>query len=94
MSSFFFPWKNPIDSAQVYELKESAGTPSNFTESPQSPRMEPSISAQAGESSTTTVPRGIQGKVVEWVVEDEPGVFVTIHSLPDGSRELTRVELR
>nr|CAD1818504.1 unnamed protein product [Ananas comosus var. bracteatus] len=35
----------------------------------------------------------IQGKVVEWVVEDEPGVFITVRSLPDGSNELIRVEL-
>ncbi|XP_038975992.1 protein Brevis radix-like 4 isoform X2 [Phoenix dactylifera] len=84
---------HPIDSSQVHEVMESARTPRNSTESPHSPRMDPCSSAQEGESSTMADPGGIQGKVVEWVVEDEPGVVITIHSLPDGSKELTRVEL-
>lgn len=30
----------------------------------------------------------------EWVEEDEPGVYITIRVLPDGSRELRRVRFR
>lgn len=36
----------------------------------------------------------VGSKVLEWIVEDEPGVFVTVRSMPDGSREILRVELR
>ncbi|XP_073002502.1 protein Brevis radix-like 1 [Typha latifolia] len=43
---------------------------------------------------TTSNREVIQGKVVEWVIEDEPGVFITIRSTPNGSKELLRVELR
>ncbi|XP_074580825.1 protein Brevis radix-like 1 [Curcuma longa] len=35
----------------------------------------------------------VGSKVLEWIVEDEPGVFVTVRSMPDGSREILRVEL-
>lgn len=30
----------------------------------------------------------------EWVEEDEPGVYITIHELPSGIRELRRVRFR
>jgi len=30
----------------------------------------------------------------EWVEEDEPGVYITIRQLPDGTRELRRVRFR
>ncbi|MQL79453.1 hypothetical protein Taro_011897 [Colocasia esculenta] len=35
----------------------------------------------------------ITGKLVEWVVEDQPGVFITIRSLSDGTKQIRRVEL-
>ncbi|KAK1296855.1 Protein Brevis radix-like 1 [Acorus calamus] len=50
-----------------------------------------------GESSadgSTTMSNGnSQGDVIEWVQEYESGVFVTVRSYPDGTRELRRVEL-
>lgn len=30
----------------------------------------------------------------EWVEQDEPGVYITIRALPDGTRELRRVRFR
>lgn len=30
----------------------------------------------------------------EWVEQDEPGVYITIRQLPDGTRELRRVRFR
>lgn len=38
--------------------------------------------------------RGGEAAAAEWVVEDEPGVFVILRSLPDGSSVLDRVELK
>ncbi|XP_078445739.1 protein Brevis radix-like 1 [Wolffia australiana] len=48
-----------------------------------------------GESSSgaKSVVAAPPGRLVEWVVEDQPGVFVTIRSLPDGQQELRRVEI-
>lgn len=37
---------------------------------------------------------GMEGKVVEWVVEDELGVFVTIRSLPNTSNKIQHVKLK
>lgn len=33
-------------------------------------------------------------EVTEWVEQDEPGVYITIRELPDGTRELRRVRFR
>ncbi|XP_044946054.1 protein Brevis radix-like 4 [Hordeum vulgare subsp. vulgare] len=30
-------------------------------------------------------------EVTEWVIQDEPGVYITVRELPDGARELRRV---
>lgn len=30
----------------------------------------------------------------EWVEQDEPGVYITLRALPDGTRELRRVRFR
>lgn len=30
-------------------------------------------------------------EVTEWIIQDEPGVYITVRELPDGSRELRRV---
>lgn len=30
----------------------------------------------------------------EWIAEDEPGVYITIRQLADGTRELRRVRFR
>ncbi|XP_078156095.1 protein Brevis radix-like 1 [Carex rostrata] len=38
--------------------------------------------------------RGGEAAAAEWVVEDEPGVFVILRSLPDGSPVFDRVELK
>ncbi|RWW90316.1 hypothetical protein BHE74_00000537, partial [Ensete ventricosum] len=51
-------------------------------------------SSNAEEPATTEAAVEIQDKVLEWVVEDEPGVFVTLRSTPSGSREILRVEFR
>ncbi|KAG0473055.1 hypothetical protein HPP92_014912 [Vanilla planifolia] len=45
------------------------------------------------ESSKAASTKGIKGKVVKWVIEDESGVFLTIRSLPDDTKEIVRVEL-
>lgn len=52
-------------------------------------------SSSSREGSTSNNPENeSDNKVREWVVEDEPGVFVTIRSLSNGPNELLRVELR
>jgi hypothetical protein len=33
-------------------------------------------------------------EVTEWVIQDEPGVYITVRELPDGARELRRVRFR
>jgi hypothetical protein len=33
-------------------------------------------------------------EVTEWVIEDEPGVYITVRELADGTRELRRVRFR
>ena len=43
-----------------------------------------------GEEKRVVVP----GRLVECVVEDHPGVFVTVRRLPDGKQELRKVEIR
>lgn len=35
-----------------------------------------------------------QNEKAEWVVQDEPGVYVTLSSLPGGGNELRRVRFR
>lgn len=35
----------------------------------------------------------LQG-TAEWVAQDQPGVYITIRRLPDGTRELRRVRFR
>lgn len=30
-------------------------------------------------------------EVTEWVIQDQPGVYITVRELPDGARELRRV---
>ncbi|XP_020266935.1 protein Brevis radix-like 2, partial [Asparagus officinalis] len=52
-----------------------------------------SSSSREGSTSNNAENESSENKVREWVVEDEPGVFVTIRSLPNGSKELLRVEL-
>ncbi|CAD5176183.1 unnamed protein product [Musa acuminata subsp. malaccensis] len=51
-------------------------------------------SSKVEELATTEAAVEIQDKVLEWVVEDEPGVFVTLRSTPSGSREILRIEFR
>ncbi|XP_009398863.2 protein Brevis radix-like 1 [Musa acuminata AAA Group] len=51
-------------------------------------------SSNVEELATTEAAVEIQDKVLEWVVEDEPGVFVTLRSTPCGSREILRIEFR
>lgn len=33
-------------------------------------------------------------EVTEWVIQDEPGVYITVRELADGTRELRRVRFR
>lgn len=33
-------------------------------------------------------------EVTEWVIQDQPGVYITVRELPDGARELRRVRFR
>jgi hypothetical protein len=33
-------------------------------------------------------------EVTEWIIQDEPGVYITVRELADGSRELRRVRFR
>ena len=35
-----------------------------------------------------------QNEKAEWVVQDEPGVYITLSSLPGGSNELRRIRFR
>jgi len=32
--------------------------------------------------------------VTEWIIQDEPGVYITVRELADGTRELRRVRFR
>ncbi|KAH9317812.1 hypothetical protein KI387_019581 [Taxus chinensis] len=59
----------------------------------------PNLSSKAGSSSMdadrsddlSVSASNVSDQEMEWVEEDEPGVYITIRSLPDGSRELRRV---
>ena len=46
------------------------------------------------EGSSLITEKRTENNMTELVVEDEPGVFITIRIFPDGSKELLRVELR
>ncbi|XP_039141313.1 protein Brevis radix-like 1 [Dioscorea cayenensis subsp. rotundata] len=83
--------KSPIDSTASQESQECEEEQESITScnSNNSKHQE----NEEGESSRKCSNEGMERKVMEWVVEDEPGVFVTIRSLPDGSKELRRVEL-
>lgn len=51
---------------------------------------------QSTGNTNRTLPNGTKspsGKA-EWVVHDEPGVYITLCSLPDGGTELKRVRFR
>ncbi|CAN8316450.1 unnamed protein product [Cochlearia groenlandica] len=54
------------------------------------PPMEPSRTTTSSRDDPPSVSNAseMQG---EWVEEDEPGVYITIRQLPDGTRELRRV---
>ena len=45
-------------------------------------------------SGSSFTEKRTENNMTELVVEDEPGVFITIRIFPDGSKELLRVELR
>ncbi|CAH8300090.1 unnamed protein product [Eruca vesicaria subsp. sativa] len=69
-----------------YKLPGSSSIPHNFygatmdaARTTTSSREEPSIISNASDMHS------------EWVEEDEPGVYITIRQLPDGTRELRRV---
>lgn len=48
----------------------------------------------SSETSNSMIEKRTENRLNEWVVEDEPGVFVTVRALSDGSKEILRVELR
>lgn len=52
-----------------------------------------SDSRDKGSAEISETERDREATCAEWVVEDQPGVFITLRSLPDGSQELVRVEL-
>lgn len=56
-----------------------------------SPKSESNIN-----SSDTFLSNGTksQNEKAEWVVQDEPGVYITLSSLPGGHNELRRVRFR
>ncbi|EPS63317.1 hypothetical protein M569_11467, partial [Genlisea aurea] len=43
------------------------------------------------EASVVSVSNASEGETTEWVEEDEPGVYITVRQLVDGTRELRRV---
>ncbi|KAG0472552.1 hypothetical protein HPP92_014409 [Vanilla planifolia] len=43
------------------------------------------------EAASISISNASDQEVTEWVEQDEPGVYITIRELPDGSRELRRV---
>lgn len=49
-----------------------------------------------GNAEKVVLPNGAttQSGKAEWVVQDEPGVYVSLSSLPDGGNELKRVRFR
>lgn len=63
------------------------GTSLSQGTSPTSPE-----SGSRGNSKSLTISLG-QNKL-EWVVQDEPGVYVTLSALPGGGNELKRVRFR
>ncbi|KAH0434927.1 hypothetical protein IEQ34_026736 [Dendrobium chrysotoxum] len=81
--------EDDINSIQL--LKQSATTNSNDLSIAIEANHDNTIAVK--HNSTTTCLKGVKGKVIKWVVEDEPGVYVTIRSLPDDIKEIVRVEL-
>ena len=41
-----------------------------------------------------SVSNASEAEVNEWIIQDEPGVYITVRELPDGARELRRVRFR
>lgn len=46
------------------------------------------------EAASVSISNASDLEVTEWVEQDEPGVYITIRELPDGTRELRRVRFR
>lgn len=46
------------------------------------------------EAASVSVSNASDMEMTEWVEQDEPGVYITIRELPDGTRELRRVRFR
>ncbi|CAM0878269.1 unnamed protein product [Alopecurus aequalis] len=55
--------------------------------------VEPARTTTASDScrDDVSVSNASEAEVAEWVIQDEPGVYITVRELPDGARELRRV---
>ncbi|KAJ3681814.1 hypothetical protein LUZ60_014387 [Juncus effusus] len=81
--------QTPYPSDQEYQFEESGETSGmNSCDHQSGSKGEDFMAISETETE-------IEGQVAaaDWVVEDEPGVFLTLRLLPDGFRELVRVEL-
>jgi len=67
-----------------------------------SPAASEAATATATEAARTTtssrddvsVSNASELEVTEWIIQDQPGVYITVRELADGSRELRRVRFR
>lgn len=89
------PYYEPTDAAHQFD----AGS----TSSPRFPNLGGKKETHSVDASRTTTSSRDEASVSlsnasdmenEWVEQDEPGVYITIRALPDGTRELRRVRFR
>nr|TKV90114.1 hypothetical protein SEVIR_9G007200v2 [Setaria viridis] len=61
-----------------------------------SPAASEAAATEAARTTTSSrddvsISNASEMEVTEWIIQDEPGVYITVRELPDGTRELRRV---
>ncbi|CAL4928460.1 unnamed protein product [Urochloa decumbens] len=51
----------------------------------------PAASESSRDRDDVSISNASEMEVTEWIIQDEPGVYITVRELPDGTRELRRV---
>ncbi|XP_051231129.1 protein Brevis radix-like 4 isoform X1 [Lolium perenne] len=75
---------NPSERAW-HQLRQTGGV--------EAEAVEPARTTTGSDScrDDVSVSNASEMEVTEWVIQDEPGVYITVRELPDGARELRRV---
>lgn len=85
---------HPNQPTHGYDLASSMKPSSANDAKIETPSVDGSVRTSEGDQSEDFSVSNASDLETEWIEQDESGVYITIRSLPGGSRELRRIRFR